>query len=67
VVVSPYHAWMNGEIPQSDIENKRIAQSIERLTSDQTVVGSNPAGGAYIWGIILDVPPHIAIVGKVNK
>ena len=37
------------------------------IPSDQTVVGSNPAGGAYIWGFILDKPPHIAINGKVTK
>ena len=26
-----------------------------------------PAGGAYIWGKILDLPPHIAVVGKATK
>ena len=37
------------------------------IPSAQTVVGSNPAGGAYIWGTILDLPPHLAIYGKVIK
>ena len=44
-----------------------VAQWIEHLTSDQTVVGSNPAGGAYMWGLILDLPPHISVVRKINK
>jgi hypothetical protein len=30
-------------------------------------VGSNPAGGAYIWGYIQSEPPHIAIIGEVTK
>jgi hypothetical protein len=38
-----------------------VAQWIEHLTSDQTVVGSNPAGGAKYGGIVhyLTPNPHI--------
>ena len=30
-------------------------------------MGSNPAGGANIWGFILDIPPHLAIYEEVTK
>ena len=30
-------------------------------------MGSNPAGGAYIWRLILDIPPYIAIIEIVIK
>jgi hypothetical protein len=40
---------------------------IFNLTSDQTVVGSNPAGGAYMGGVNEYSSPTYSHSGNVNK
>jgi len=50
-----FPTWMaqlkhNSLKPDPEYEKKKTKIAMDRLTSDQTVVGSNPAGGAYIWG-----------------
>jgi len=46
------------ENPQLKIKYESNTVNLERLPSDQTVVGSNPAGGARCGGINLFYP-HI--------
>lgn len=37
------------------------------LSSDQAVVGSNPAGGAYMWGVNKHQPLYMGVDGKIIK
>jgi hypothetical protein len=67
------HKWKDWWFMDSFCEGNLIQLQHSDFGSDgcgfdplKTTAG-DPAGGAYIWGLILDIPPHIAIVGNVTK
>jgi hypothetical protein len=50
-------------------EVRILRQATSGSSASKAVEASvkRPVGSAYIWGIILDVPPHIDIVEEVSK